>query len=121
MLEEATVFRRISSGGCSAQLGGGSGQGGGPLPHHKGALSPRKPLDVSSLAGKAFCWLNLNVEPLREQFLALQSQRRKLGEGACGWGKPGTVDSLQSGTGSTGSPRVPAPWREDGCATGWGL
>ncbi|KAM6039018.1 protein LMBR1L isoform 3-T3 [Chlamydotis macqueenii] len=31
-----------------------------------------------SSAGKASCWLNLNVELLREQFFAIQSKRRKL-------------------------------------------
>ncbi|NXF69850.1 LMBRL protein, partial [Ciccaba nigrolineata] len=52
---------------------------GAPLPHPMGALSPHEPLGVSSLAGKASCWLNLNVELLREQFFAIRSKRRKLG------------------------------------------
>uniref|UniRef100_A0A803W7G3 Limb development membrane protein 1 like n=1 Tax=Ficedula albicollis TaxID=59894 RepID=A0A803W7G3_FICAL len=31
-------------------------------------------------SGKASCWLNLDMEMLREQFFAIQSKRRKLGE-----------------------------------------
>ncbi|XP_063215319.1 protein LMBR1L isoform X4 [Chroicocephalus ridibundus] len=31
-------------------------------------------------SGKASCWLNLNVELLREQFFTIRSKRRKLGE-----------------------------------------
>lgn len=45
-----------------------------------GVLSPHEPLGISSLAGKASCWLNLNVERLREQFFTIRSKRRKLGK-----------------------------------------
>lgn len=80
-LEEAAVSRRISTGGCPAWPlpgRGGSGRTWGPSAPLLG--SPHEPLGISSLAGKASCWLNLNVELLREQLFAIRSKRRKLGE-----------------------------------------
>lgn len=61
---------------------------GTPLPHHIGALIPPEPLGFPPMAGKASCWLNLDMEMLREQFFAIRSKRRKLGEdpgGGRGW------------------------------------
>lgn len=103
-LEEAAMSRRISSGGCPARATGwewgGQGRSRAPLPHNVGALSPHEPLGIFSLAGKASCWLNLNMELLREQFFAIRSKRRKLGNKP-GWGaSPGHPGSLQLGTGS---------------------
>lgn len=42
--------------------------------------SALQPLSISSLTGKASCWLNWNVELLQEQLFAIRSKRRKLGE-----------------------------------------
>lgn len=68
------------SGTAAGWAGGAQGGPGARLPHHMRALSPHDPLGISSLAGKASCWLNLNVELLREQLFAIRSKRRKLGE-----------------------------------------
>jgi len=69
---------------------GGSGQTGGPSAPPR---SPCEPLGVSSLAGKASCWLNLNVELLREEFVALRNKRWKLGEDPEGASKPRIPES----------------------------
>lgn len=76
--------------------------------------SPLSSLGVPP-AGKASCWLNLDMEMLREQFFAIRSKRRKLGE------EPGR------GKARTGLPPAwhwelwSAPWREGGWEMAWGL
>ncbi|KAI6062488.1 Protein LMBR1L [Aix galericulata] len=72
--EEAAVSRRIASGGCSARAGEVPWGARGPQSLSTRGVSP----SVSPRAGKASCWLNLNVGLLREQLLAIQSKRRKL-------------------------------------------
>lgn len=79
-LHEARGSRRVPQDFCwwvpSMAAAWAGGAQGGP-----GArLHPHEPLGISSLAGKASCWLNLNVELLREQLFAIRSKRRKLGE-----------------------------------------
>lgn len=116
-LEEAAVSRRISSGGCPAQLLVRSGDGErfradwGPFCATTWEPStPTSPSVSFPLAGKASCWLNLNVELLREQFFAIRSKRRKLGkEPAGGRASPGRLGSLQLGTGNAGSLGACAP------------
>lgn len=103
--EEAAVSRRIASGGCSAQAGEVPWGAQGPQSLSMWGVSP----SVSPPAGKTSCWLNLNVGLLREQLLAIQSKRRKLGKEL---GRP----ELGTGSaGSTGSLGTCAPKRE-----GWG-
>lgn len=107
------MSHRIRSGGCCCLAKGGTGWIGGPsTPPQRNPHPLLSPLGLSP-AGKASCWLNLDMEVLREQFFAIRSKRRKLGEEP-GMGK-GTLGALQPGTGGTG------PWKSvegDGLGVG---